>query len=82
MKNKQTANATSVSLAALLRCENQGAYVTLAAQSEAKILEDERDARLAIAIAHLPNLMTVCNKTHLDLFAWRLACRCPGTAFC
>lgn len=52
MKNKQAANATSVALAALLRCENHGAFVTLASQSEAKALTDERDARLAIAIAH------------------------------
>lgn len=52
MKNKISPNATSVALATLLRCETQGAYVTQASQSEAKILTDERDARLAIAVAH------------------------------
>ncbi|MBR2951587.1 MAG: 16S rRNA (cytosine(967)-C(5))-methyltransferase RsmB [Clostridia bacterium] len=52
MKNKRPFNATSVALAALLRCETQGAYVALSSQSEAKALKDERDARLAIAIAH------------------------------
>ena len=52
MSNKRSNNATSAALAALLRCETQGAYVTLSSQSEAKALEDERDVRLAIAIAH------------------------------
>ena len=50
MKNKS--NATTAALSALLRCEKDGAFVSFSSQSEAKHLENERNARLAIAIAH------------------------------
>ena len=52
MKNKHSANATSAAFFALLRCEKDGAFVSFSSQSEAKHLENERNARLAIAIAH------------------------------
>ena len=52
MNKKLPKNAASAALCALIRFESNGAFVTLSSQSEAAGLSDERDARLAIAVAH------------------------------
>ena len=52
MKKTTVNSATASAVSALLRCETDSAFVGMAVQAESRLLDEERDRRLAVAIAH------------------------------